>query len=110
MKRLVKFEKTRVKAKTFLVTVRNEYDKKLMMPKNVENRENITTESIYCLPTLTKAHVFKENQVLKKRRELLEEGFPREKQKKRNFELFNVCKEVQIKGIAPSPENRVHHE
>ena len=96
MKRLGKFDKTRIKPRTLLVTVRNEYDKKLIMAKSVENREVLTEEFIYFLPALTKADVIKENQVLKKRRELLDEGVPREKRKIRNFELFNDGKKVAM--------------
>ena len=83
------------------VTVRNEYDKKLIMTESMENRENSTNESIYFIPALPKADVFKENQVMKKRRELQEEGVPLEKLKFCNFKLFNDGKKVEIDGNAP---------
>ena len=50
------------------------------MAQSVENRANLMGESIFFLPALTN-EVFKKNQVLKKRRELLEEIAPREKLK-----------------------------
>ena len=109
-KRLGKFDKTRIKPRTLLVTVRNEYDKKLIMAKSVENREVLTEESIYFLPALSKADVIKENQVLKKRRELLDEGVPREKLKIRNFELFNDGKKVAMDGTEFPPRSKVHFD
>ena len=87
MNRLGKFDKTRVKLRTLLFTVRNEYDKKQTM-----------------------ADVCKKNQVLKERRELLEEGVPREKIKNRNFELFNDGKKIEIDSTSTSPRNKVHHD
>ena len=106
MKRLGKFDKTRIKPRTLLVTVLNEYDKKLIMAKSVENREVLTEESIYFLPALSKADVIKENQVLKKRRELLDEGVPREKLKIRNFELFNDGKKVAMDATELPPKEQ----
>ena len=106
MKRLGKFDKTRIKPRTNLVTVRNEYDKKLIMAKSVENREVLTEESIYFLPALSKADVIKENQVLKNRRELLDEGVPREKLKIRNFELFNDGKKVAMDATELPPKEQ----
>ena len=110
MKRLGKFDKTRIKPRTLLVTVRIEYDKKLIMAKSVENREVLTEESIYFLPALSKADVIKENQVLKKRRELLDEGVPREKLKIRNFELFNDGKKVAMDANELPPRSKVHFD
>ena len=108
MKQLGKFEKTRIKPKTLHVTVRNEYDKKLIMAKSVENRKVLTEESIYFLPALSKADVIKENQVLKKRRELLDEGVPRVKLKTRSFELFNDGKKVAMDAteLPPPPKEQ----
>ena len=103
MKRLGKFDKLGINTRTLLVTVRNEYDKKLIMAKSVENREFLTEESIDFLPALSKAEVIKENQVLKKRRELLHEGIPREKLKIRNFELFNDGKKVAMDAAELPP-------
>ena len=104
MKRLGKFDKTRIKPRTLFVTVRNEYDKKLIMAKSVENREILTDESTYFLPALSKADVIKENQVLKKKRELHDEGVPREKLKIRNFELFNDGKKVAMDATELPPK------
>ena len=87
MNRPGKFDKTRVKLRTLLITVRNEYDKKQTMADNCQK-----------------------NQVLKERRELLEEGVPREKLKNRNFELFNDGKKIEIDSTSPSPRNKVHHD
>ena len=94
MKQLGQLDKTRVKPRILLVTVRNEYDKNLIMAKSVENLKNFTNKTIYFLHTLTKADVFKENQLLllKKKRDILEEVFPREKLKIRNFKIFNTVK------------------
>ena len=112
MKRLGKFDKTRIKPSTLLVTVRNEYDKKLIMAKSVDSREVLTEESIYFLPALSKADVIKENQVLKKRRELPDEGVPREKLKIRNFELFKDGKNVAMDAteLPPPPRSKAHFD
>ena len=67
IKRLGKFDKTRAKPRILLVTVRNENDKKLIMAKSVENRENLTNGSIYLLPASRKA-VFKESSAEKEKR------------------------------------------
>ena len=51
---------------------------------------------MFILPALSKEDAIKENLCLKKRRELLEENFPRDKLKIRNFELFNDGKKVDL--------------
>ena len=73
------------------------------MAKRVENREVLTEESIYFLPALSKADVIKEKQVLKKRRELLDEGVPREKLKICNFEIFKDGKKVAMDATELPP-------
>ena len=76
------------------------------MAKSVENREVLTEESIYFLPALSKADVIKEKQVLKNRRELLDEGVPREKLKICNFELFNDGKKVAMDATELPPKEQ----
>ena len=49
----------------------------------------ITKKNVYILPASSNEDAIKENQILKRRRELLDEGIPREKLKIRNLELFN---------------------
>ena len=82
------------------------------MAKSVENREVSTEESIYFLPALSKADVIKENQMLKKRKELLDEGVPREKLKIGNFEFFNDGKKVAMDAtkLPLPPKSKVHFD
>ena len=51
---------------------------------------------MFILPALSKENASKENVCLRKRRELLEENFPRGKMKIRNLELFNDGMKVDL--------------
>lgn len=93
-KRLGKFSTERKKPRTLLVTVSNEHEARLILAKSHEYRDKLTEKNLYILPALTKEDAIRENQVLKRRRELLEEGVPREKLKIRNLQLFNDGKLV----------------
>ena len=48
------------------------------------------------LPALTRDDALKDNKMLKKRRELLDGGVPREKLKIRNLEIYNDGLKVQL--------------
>ena len=61
----------------------------MVLAKSFEKRDELRDEEIYLLPALSKEDARKENICLKRRRELLNEGNPKEKIKIRNFELFN---------------------
>ena len=67
-----------------------------MLAKSFEKRDALRDEKIYLLPALSKEDAMKENLCLKRRRELLDEGAPKEKIKIRNFELFNDGKKEMI--------------
>ena len=54
---LRKFTKKRTKPRTLLVTVRNEYEMKLIWTKCLEKREELARENIYLLHALTKDKV-----------------------------------------------------
>ena len=60
-----------------------------MLAKSFEKRDELRDEEIYLLPALSKEDARKENLCFKRRRELLDEGVPKEKIKITNFELFN---------------------
>ena len=62
-------------------------------------------KEVYLLPALTKESAIKENEILKKRRQLLDEGVPREKLKIRNLELFNDGVKVTIDTEVQEPQH-----
>lgn len=98
MKRLGKFktETPRTKPRTLLVTVSSEHEARLTLARCYEKREELKDSNYFVLPALSAEDAAKENQVLKRRRELLEEGVPREKLKIKNLELFNDGTKVDI--------------
>ena len=62
--------------------------------------------NIFLSRALSKADYIKENLCLKRRREMLEEGVPREKLKIRNIELFHDGAKVQLNQTSqPEQEN-----
>ena len=69
-----------------------------MLAKSFEKRDELQDEEIYLLPALTKEDARKENLCLKRPRELLDEGIPKEKIKIRNFELINDGKKEMIEA------------
>ena len=89
IKRLGKFSKERIKSRTLLITLSTEHEARLVLAKSFEKRDELRDEEIYLLPASSKEDARKENLCLKRRRELLDEGVPKEKIKIRNFELFN---------------------
>ena len=96
LKRLGKFDRNRMKPKKLLVTVPSEHEARLVLAKSREKREQLVEKEVYLLPALTKESAIKENEILKKRRQLLDEGVPRKKLKIRNLELFNDGVKVTI--------------
>ena len=90
--------KERIKSRTFVITLSKEHEARLVLAKSFEKRDELRDEEIYLLPALSKEDARKENICLKRRRELLNEGNPKEKIKIRNFELFNNGKKEMIEA------------
>ena len=68
----------------------------ITLAKSREFRNSMVERNIYMLPALSRGEALKENQMLKKRRELLDGGVPKEKLKIRNLELYNDGVKVQL--------------
>ena len=98
MKRLGKFSKERAKPRTLLVTVSTEHEARMILAKSFENRDKFVTENVYLTYALTKEEALKESLCLKRSRELLNDGVPREKLNIRNFELFSSNVRVDLKS------------
>ena len=96
IKRLGKFSKERIKSRTLLITLSTEHEARLVLAKSFEKRDELRDEEIYLLSALSKEDARKENLCLKRQRELLDEGVPKEKIKIRNVELFNDGKKEMI--------------
>ena len=79
-----------------LVTLANEHETRITLAKSREFRSHLVERNIYMLPALTRDDALKENQMLKKRRELLDGGVPKEKLKIRNLGLYNDRVKVQL--------------
>ena len=94
--RLEKFRNDRKKPRAVLVTLVNEHETRITLAKSREFRNNLDERNIYMLPALTRDDAQKENQMLKKQRELLDGGVPKEKLKVRNLELYNDGVKVQL--------------
>ena len=102
MKRLGKFNKDRTKPRTLLVTLATSHEVRLVLAKSVERRNELKSQNVFISQALSKDEAIKESLCLEKRRELLEEGVPREKLKIRNFELFNNEVKVELETGAPA--------
>ena len=96
--RLRKFSKERIKSRTLKITLPTEHEAQLVLARSFEKRDERRDEEIYLLPALSKEDARKENLCLKRRGELLDEGFPKEKIEIRNFELFNDGKKEMIEA------------
>ena len=96
IKRLGKISKERIKSRTLLITLSTEHEARLVLAKSFEKRDELRDEEIYLLPALSKEDARKETLCLK--REILDEGVPKEKIKIRNFELFNDGKKEMIEA------------
>ena len=96
IQRLGKFRNDREKPRSVLVTLANEHETRITLAKSRKFRNNLVERSIYILPALTRNDALKENKMLKKRRELLDGGVPREKLIIRNLELYNDGVKVQL--------------
>ena len=101
MKRLGKFDEKRTKPRTLLLTVANHHEARLVLAKSLEKRTQLSERKIFLSPALTKEDAAKENQILKKRRELITEGVPKEKLRIRNLELFNDNVKVELNESGP---------
>ena len=97
LRRLGMFNAERKKPRTLLVTLPNEHEARLTLAKSHEHREMLKQKAVSKLPALSKEDALKENLILKKRRELLDEGVPAEKLKIRNLELFIERQKLEIK-------------
>ena len=84
------------KPRAVLVTLANEHETRITLTKSRECRNNLVERNIYILPALRRDDALKENQMLKKRTELLDGGVPKEKLKIRNLELYNDGVKVQL--------------
>ena len=89
IQRLGKFRSDRKKPRAVLVTLANEHETRITLAESREFRNSLVERKIYMLPALSRDDAMKENQRLKKRRELLDGGEPKEKLKIRNLELYN---------------------
>ena len=96
IQRLGKFRNDRKKPRAVLVTLANDHETRITLAKNGEFRNSLVERNIYMLPALSRDDALKENQMLKKRRELLDGGVPTEKLKIRNLELYNDEVKVQL--------------
>ena len=79
MQRLGKIRNDRKKPRALLVTLANEHEARITLAKSREFRKNLVERNIHIPPALTRDDALKENQMLKKRRELLDGGVPKEK-------------------------------
>ena len=96
IQRLGKFRNDRKKPRAVLVTLANEHETRITFAKIREFRHSLIERNIYMLPALSRDEALKENQMLKKQRELLDGGVPKEKLKIRNHELYNDGVKVQL--------------
>ena len=102
-KRLGTFNKERKKPRTLLVTLENPAAVNLVIAKSTEKRDEM---NIFLSRAPSKEDYIKENLCLKRRREMLEEGVPREKMKIRNLELIHDGAKVQLNQTSqPEQEN-----
>ena len=105
-KRLGTFNKERKKPRILLVTLENPAAVNLVIAKITEKRDEMKEMNIFLSRALSKEGYIKENLCLKRRREMLEEGVPREKLKIRNLEFFHDGAEVQLNQTSqPEQEN-----
>ena len=105
-KRLGTFNKERKKPRTLLVTLENPAAVNLVIAKSTEKRDEMKETNIFLSRALYKEDSIKENLCLKRRREKLEKGVPREKKKIRNLELFHDGAKVQLNQTSqPEQEN-----
>ena len=100
------FNKEGKKPRTLLVTLENPAAVNLVIAKNTEKRDEMKEMNIFLSRALSKEDSIKENLCLKRRREMLEEGVPREKLEIRNIELFHDGAKVQLNQTSqPEQEN-----
>ena len=79
---------------------------KILYKKSTEKRDEMKETNIFLSRALYKEYSIKENLCLKRRREKLEKGVPREKKKIRNLELFHDGAKVQLNRTSqPEQEN-----
>ena len=75
----------------------NEYETRITLAKSQEFRNGLVEKNIYMRPALSRDDALKENQMLKKRRELLDgAAVPKKKLKIRNLEIYNDGVKVQL--------------
>ena len=72
IQRLEKFRNDRKKPRAVFLTFANEHETRITLAKNRDFRSNLVERNINMQPALMKDDALKENQMLKKRRELLD--------------------------------------
>ena len=85
IKVLGKFSKERIKSRTLLITLSTEHEARLVLAKSFEKRNELRDEENYLRPALSKEDARKENLCPKRRRELLDEEIPKEKNQNQEF-------------------------
>ena len=105
-KRLETFNKERKKPRTLLVTLEDPAAVNLVIAKSTEKRDEMKEMNTFLSRALCKEDSIKENLCLKRRREMLEEGVPRQKLKIRNLELFHDGAKIQLNQTS-QPEQKI---
>ena len=77
MKNLGKLGKELKKPRTLLLTVSKQHEARMIPTKNLEFRDNVLNKNVHLKYSLTKEETLKESLCLKRRRELLSDGVPR---------------------------------
>ena len=96
MKRMGKFDNARTKPRPLLVTLSTEHEVSLLLATARRKRDELSKANLYLLPALSREDAIRENQILKKRRELINNGVEREKLSVRNLELFLDGEKVEV--------------
>ena len=68
----------------------------LLLATARRKRDELSKANLYLLPALSREDAIRENQILKKRRELINNGVEREKLSVRNLELFLDGEKVEV--------------
>lgn len=100
MKRLGKFDEKRNKPRTVMVSLNNEHEVRMILATAKTKRKDLADRNIYILPALTPEDAKKENMILKKRRELINSGVPKEKLSIRSLELYNDGDKIDFQSEA----------
>ena len=91
------FKSSPNKPRVTFVEIKNTWDARLILATAEVKRNDLQKSGIYIRRALTEDEISKENACLRKRRELLNSGVPRENLKIKNFVLYNGNAVVQLK-------------